>query len=227
MIENMEDLQYTIIRSGRKTVALILQPDGSLLVRAPTRMPARDIAAFVDARSAWVVQTLARMAALPPPPAPLVIKTGAVLPWLGETLTLSVGPYPKCKQDGAQLFLPEQSPAKALETWCRREARAHLTERVAHFSTLMGVCSTGLKITGATTRWGSCTGRNSLNFTFRLLHCPPELVDYVVVHELAHIRQKNHSPAFWAVVEGAMPDYPARQAALKARQGVMNLIEKE
>lgn len=220
----MEQLQYTLFRSKRKTIALLVQPDGSLVVRAPARMAARDIEAFVTARAPWVAAARARMAAQAAHFPPLQMETGAELPWLDRTLTLNLEPRRGALREGEMLRLPEIDPATALEAWCRREARTYLTGRVEALSPVLSVAPTGLKITGARTRWGSCTGRDSLNFTWRLLLCPPEQVDYVVVHELAHIRQKNHSPAFWAVVEAALPDYRTRQAGLKARRGVMDLL---
>lgn len=90
-----------------------------------------------------------------------------------------------------------------------------IPKRVAFYAKIMGVQPTGIKITSAKTRFGSCSGKNSLCFSWRLMLYPPEAVDYVVVHELAHIREKNHSPAFYAVVAAVLPDYKAREQLLK------------
>lgn len=90
-----------------------------------------------------------------------------------------------------------------------------IPKRVAFYAKVMGVQPTGIKITSAKTRFGSCSGKNSLCFSWRLMLYPPEAVDYVVVHELAHIREKNHSPAFYAVVAAVLPDYKAREQLLK------------
>ncbi len=97
----------------------------------------------------------------------------------------------------------------------RARAAAEIPERVAHFAKIMHVQPTGIKITSAKTRFGSCSGKNSLCFSWRLMLYPPEAVDYVVVHELAHIQEKNHSPAFYAVVAAVLPDYKAREQLLK------------
>ncbi len=94
-------------------------------------------------------------------------------------------------------------------------AKAEIPKRVAYFAKVMGVQPTGIKITSAKTRFGSCSGKNSLCFSWRLMLYPPDAVDYVVVHELAHIREKNHSPAFYAVVASVLPDYKAREQLLK------------
>ena len=94
-------------------------------------------------------------------------------------------------------------------------AEETIPQRVAFYAKIMGVQPSGIKITSAKTRFGSCSGKNSLCFSWRLMLYPPEAVDYVVVHELAHIREKNHSPAFYAVVAAVLPDYKAREQLLK------------
>ncbi len=90
-----------------------------------------------------------------------------------------------------------------------------LPQKVAYYSRIMGVTPTGVKITSAKKRFGSCSGQNSLCFSWRLMQYPPEAVDYVVVHELAHIRHHNHSAAFYALVEKYMPDYREREKLLR------------
>ncbi len=99
----------------------------------------------------------------------------------------------------------------------RARAAETIPKRVAFYAKIMGVQPSGIKITSAKTRFGSCSGKNSLCFSWRLMLYPPEAVDYVVVHELAHIREKNHSPAFYAVVAAVLPDYKAREQLLKLK----------
>lgn len=96
-----------------------------------------------------------------------------------------------------------------------RKAVDILPGRVAYYAPLLGVTPTGITITGARTRWGSCSGKNRLSFSWRLMRYPPEAIDYVVVHELAHIRHHDHSPAFYALIESVMPDHRARRALLR------------
>jgi len=100
----------------------------------------------------------------------------------------------------------------------RAIARDILTERVMYFARLIGVRPAGIKITGAKTRWGSCSGKNNVNFSWRLVMADAVAVDYVVVHELAHIKEHNHSPRFWDIVKRILPDYKARQKQLKLTQ---------
>ena len=117
------------------------------------------------------------------------------------------------KQQNRRLAHPEPTgeERKALLA----QAREYLPMRVDYWSGIMGLTPTGLKITSARTRFGSCSGKNSICFSWRLMQYPPEAIDYVVVHELAHIRHHNHSPAFYALIERYIPDWRERMKLLK------------
>jgi predicted metal-dependent hydrolase len=97
----------------------------------------------------------------------------------------------------------------------KNQALLLLQGRCAEFAGIMGVAYGNIRVNKAKTRWGSCTAKGDINFTYRLLFVPQELIDYVVVHELAHLKEMNHSPRFWAVVQSVMPDYKERRKQLK------------
>jgi predicted metal-dependent hydrolase len=103
----------------------------------------------------------------------------------------------------------------AEEDALRQQAQAYLPGRVAYYGALMNLRPEGVKITGAKTRFGSCSAKNRLCFSFYLMLCPPEAADLVVVHELAHLRHKNHGPAFYALLASVLPDYRERKKLLK------------
>ena len=105
-------------------------------------------------------------------------------------------------------------PDPTLEAQCRARAQEILPARVAHFAAIMGVAPRRVRVSAAQTRWGSCSSKGCLNFSWRLMLADDEVIDYVVVHELAHLREMNHSPCFWAVVAQVMPDYKRRQKQL-------------
>ena len=107
----------------------------------------------------------------------------------------------------------EQDPA--LERWYREQARKRIGRRVMYFARQMGVTYGRISIRAARTRWGSCSADGNLNFHWKLVLMPPEILDYVVVHELAHRKEMNHSQRFWAEVERILPDYKARRKWLK------------
>ena len=109
-----------------------------------------------------------------------------------------------------------EDAAAVFEAWYRAQAREGISLRAAFFAGLYGFEYHSIRITGARTRWGSCGSKGTLNFSWRLMMAPPAVVEYVVVHELCHLRQHNHSKAFWALVESILPDYKQRQKWLKA-----------
>ena len=113
----------------------------------------------------------------------------------------------------------EQNPA--LEAQYRKGARRRITERAAYFAEKMGVDYGRIAIKAAKTRWGSCSARGNLNFHWKLILMPPAILDYVVVHELAHRIEMNHSPRFWAQVERILPDYRERRRWLKENGGLI------
>lgn len=172
----MERLSYTLVRSRRKTLALQVKPDGSLIIRAPLRFPNAAIEKFLAQHEGWAqekqAEALARREARPAPTA----------------------------EERAALFA---------------RARSEIPPIAARYARLMDVEPAGIKITGAEHRFGSCSCKNSLCFSYRLVTYPPEAVEYVVVHELAHIREKNHSKDFYAVVAAVLPDYKQREKLLR------------
>ena len=113
----------------------------------------------------------------------------------------------------------EQNPA--LEVQYRKEARRRITERAAYFAEKMGVDYGRIAIKAAKTRWGSCSAQGNLNFHWKLVLMPPAILDYVVVHELAHRIEMNHSPRFWAQVERILPDYRERRRWIKENGGLI------
>lgn len=110
--------------------------------------------------------------------------------------------------------IPPEPTEEELEA-CIRRARELIPQRVAHYSRLMGLTPAGIRITGAEKRFGSCSGKDRLCFSWRLIRYPPEAIDYVVVHELAHIRYKNHGRDFYALIASVLPDYRQREALLR------------
>jgi predicted metal-dependent hydrolase len=107
--------------------------------------------------------------------------------------------------------------------WYREQARGVLEQRVAWCARQYGLAAKGVRITSARTRWGSCSSRGTLNFTWRLVMAPLEIIDYVVIHELAHLKEKNHSPAFWQLVERMLPDFRWRRDWLKKNGHILAL----
>ena len=178
----MEKAQIRIIRSKRKTVALEIRPDLSVLVRAPYWMADWQIRKFVDEKSDWLYAHLREM-------------------------------EQKQKLEAAR---PKAAPLNPGELqMLADEALRVIPERVRFYAPVVGVTYGRITIRNQRTRWGSCSAKGNLNFNCLLMLTPPEVLDYVVVHELAHIRHKNHGEAFYQLIASVLPDYKERIKLLK------------
>lgn len=211
---------YRLVRSKRRTLAIHLTPSGEVEVRAPLRLSKEIIEGFLAQKQAWLAEKTAHLAALAESRAAFSRLGPAVLPLLGRDYLVREGGGRGATFDGEAFLLPkgEGFPLGAVEALYRRLAASTLRPLVDRWAGQMGLCPTAVRITGATTRWGSCSGKNSLNFSWRLMLAPLPAVEYVVVHELAHIREHNHSLQFWALVGEMLPDYPAQKALLRKVQ---------
>jgi predicted metal-dependent hydrolase len=215
-------VEYTLKRSGkRRTIGLRIDDDG-LTVSMPLRASERWLSGVLQERAEWIVKTLAGWQSRKPDP--ISWEDGAAIPFLGEDLALRVvpslfGSAPMLR--GRQLFIhvadvgSHASIEQAVTRWLRQEAEVLFRERVAHFATVLGAAPSELKLSSARTQWGSCTASGTVHLNWQLVKLPLRLVDYVIVHELAHLRELNHSPAFWAVVKTACPDFKKRRAELR------------
>ena len=215
---NMPIEASQIVRSKRKTIALIVKPDGSLIVRAPLRTPDGIIQEFIQRNTGWVTRKQAEaLAALPPAPRQYV--AGELFLYLGN-------PYPLFIAQGQQpplLFdesfkLADAAQSKAslmFERWYRTQAKMIINERVDVYARQYNFQYKRIGITSARTRWGSCSANGSLNFSWRLMMAPIEAIDYVIIHELVHTVVHNHSRQFWDKVARIMPDYQERRKWLR------------
>lgn len=208
-------MTYTIVRSKRKSLAVCVDREGEVLVRAPLGVPKAEIARFVERESDWIAEKSALFKERAARRREFRIEIGSTAPFLGREYPVLAGEKAAFTGD-AFLLCPDREVKPQLTALYRALALPYLTERTAFYGERIGVIPSGVRITGAKTRFGSCSGKNSLCFTWRLMLAEPELIDYVAVHELCHIRQHNHSPLFWAEVEAALPDYQERERRLKA-----------
>ena len=221
---------WRLVRARRRSIGMTVGPEG-LVVRAPGWVPLREIEAALHEKAGWILAKLQLMrerAALPAA-APQVWGHGAELPFLGRkrVLCLAGHPPPPALQEGEVPGGPEplhlQLPSgagvaqvrEAAEAWLQQQARAWFTGRLDHFAPRLGVRWQRLSLSSARTRWGSASRDGHIRLNWSLIQLPPAQIDYVVVHELAHLREMNHSPRFWDVVAEVMPDWPAQRQALR------------
>ena len=209
---------YQIIRSKRKTLALVVKPDGTVLVRAPLRASKAVIEEFVEKNRGWIEKHRAKALAYLRP-APRQYVRGETFQYLGTTYPLEIreGQTEPLRLDGSfQLAVSQQSDAASVfERWYRGQARQVLTARVEFFAHQYDFHYKGIRITSASTHWGSCNATGSLSFTWRLVQAPLAVVDYVVVHELVHTVFHDHSKQFWHRVGTVMPEYKEHRRWLR------------
>ncbi len=207
-------MEYTVVRSRRKSLAVCVNREGEVLVRAPLRVSNAEIARFVEQEAGWIAEKSALLRERAARRREFRIEIGSTAPFLGREYPVLAGES-AAFTGSAFLVRPDREVKPQLAALYRALALPYLRERTAFFAEKVGAAPTGVRITGAKARFGSCSGKNALCFAWRLMLADPELVDYVAVHELCHIRQHNHSPLFWAEVEAVLPDYRDRERRLK------------
>lgn len=176
-------MDYHLIRSARKTIAIEVRKDGSVIVRAPQRCSRGVIEGILKEKQDWILRK---------------------------------------KKESEERAQEQEKKRRELPAWSEADeqrarllARHVLTQKTKDYAALMQVTYGKLTIRDQKTRWGSCSSKGNLNFNWRLILAPEAVLDYVVVHELAHRLEMNHSPAFWKIVEQVLPDYQERRRWLK------------
>lgn len=229
-------VSFRLERSRRKSIGFLVGADG-LVVRAPNWVPLREVDAAVQEKGGWIVAKLQQFKERQTEQFQKAIewRHGAEVPFLGRTVQLCVLERGVGRVHGQDLapeqVLPVTVPPgasvtqvrDAAQVWLKRQAKALFEARLHHFAPLLGVRWQKLSLSSASTRWGSARTDGHIRLNWRLIHLPISQIDYVVVHELAHLREMNHSPRFWETVGEVMPDYAERRKAL--RQAPVGLNE--
>ncbi|MBM3397034.1 MAG: M48 family metallopeptidase [Betaproteobacteria bacterium] len=229
-------VSFRFERSRRKSIGFMVGADG-LVVRAPNWVTLREVDAAVQEKGAWIVAKLQQFKERQTGSLQQAIEWqhGAEIPYLGCTVQLCVLERGVGRVQGQDLppeqVLPVTVPPgastsqvrDAAQVWLKKQARTLFEERLQHFAPLLGVRWQKLSLSSASTRWGSARTDGHIRLNWRLIHLPLSQIDYVVVHELAHLREMNHGPRFWEVVGEVMPDYTQRRKAL--RQSPVGLDE--
>lgn len=172
-----------VVYSNRKSVAIQIKPDGTVVLRAPYGVPKRELNRILEEKRSWIEVHLQEIK----------------------------------EREAEQKALPKFSMQEIKEL--ANKALAYIPERVKYYAPIVGVNYTRITIRNQKTRWGSCSSKGGLNFNCLLMLTPPEVIDYVVVHELCHRKEMNHSKAFWAEVEKVLPDYKSAKRWLRENGG--------
>jgi len=228
-------IDYKLSRGRRKTIGMSVGPDG-LDVRAPRWASIGSVETVLLEKADWILRKLQEMQERHKHMQSTVIqwRDGALIPFMGEPIKLKLDASHLFKDAGGrleqttneieQIRLLKISVAQnasepqirdAVQAWLMQQAKQLFIERLDHFAPLLGVQWRKLSLSNASTRWGSATSDGSIRLNWRLVHFKLEVIDYVVVHELSHLRVMDHSPMFWETVRHVVPDYAQRRAQLK------------
>lgn len=209
-----QTLAYRLKRSERRSIGLKITREG-LTVTLPLRLPEQEAERAIRQKLDWILGKLALQTAQPPGTS---FTHGSTVLWQGEPKILHTGGT-RTRIDGAELHLvagdQHDHIAAALARFYQRTARTYFTERIGLWSQRMGLVPNRVALSSARGRWGSCTSSGSLRLNWRLMQAPPAVIDYVVIHELAHLAELNHSPRFWAIVEAHCPAWVMHRDWLK------------
>jgi len=224
-------VDYTLIRTNRKTVAIHVNQDATVEVRAPLRAAKAEIDRMVASKLDWIRKHQSIRAARTEQKAAFSLRYGDTALFQGKPYPIEARPGNRAGFDGQRFYLPPGLPPEEIKRLMIRTyrliAKNVLTDKAMAFGRRMGVAPAAVKINGAKTRWGSCSAKGSINFCWRLIMADEDTIGYVVVHELAHIREQNHSERFWALVAAVFPDYKARRERLKELQRRLNVEDWE
>lgn len=227
-------VDYELLRSRRRTMTFSVSAAG-LSVRAPFGMPQHTIEASVQEKGRWIVRKLGGMQQREAQVVALKMDWlhGATLDYFGQPMQVVVSPQAEstkliqARQTSDSIDMPilqiavpinasEKKIRDNTKKWLVEQAMQHYTARMNHYAPLLGVKWRSLNLSSANTRWGSAKADGSIRLHWRLIQFDASVIDYVVAHELSHLRELNHSPRFWATLASVMPDYEVAQRKLKA-----------
>ena len=218
------NFDYELLRSKRKTISISITKELKVIIRAPIFMKDMDIEIFLIKHQIWIEKNLEKMKNRIEVKQSFSFLDGEEIIYFGHKyfITTHSAANPVCI-DGELMVISDKiiNREAAVIKFLKQKANEYLIQRADYYSNIIKVVPPGVKITSAKTRWGSCSGKNNICFSYRVMCLPPQIIDYIVVHELAHIKQHNHSKKFYNEVLKYLPDYKQRVLDLKKFQKQM------
>jgi len=223
--ESGDLIEFEVVYSRRRTMAIKIDANGDIKIYAPKGTSHTTIGDMVSSKTDWIIKNLHEIKSARAQEVKREYIDGEYFTYLGKDYPLQLKVNPEINKMTVKLsegrFLVETPVADAavirggLEAWYRFMAAGHINARLDHYQSLLDVSPSRVTIRNQKTRWGSCSSKGSLNFNWRLMIAPAEVIDYVVIHELCHLIHPNHSKKFWNQVSAILPDYRVRKEWLK------------
>ncbi|MDE6059185.1 MAG: M48 family metallopeptidase [Clostridia bacterium] len=209
-------MNVVIVRGRRKTLSVSVNRDAEVVVRAPLYIKDEEINRFIEKHQSWIRSRLALIEKNK-----LNLADGACISLFGREYTLACG---RAAVKSGFVYLPKEDREKALIGLLKSFVKKEMKERTAKIAEENGFCYATVRISSARGRWGSCSKKGNISYSFRVAFLPSDIVDYIVVHELCHTRHFNHGVKFWQEVERIIHDYKLRRKRLKEHSNIMNWL---
>lgn len=219
------NIEFEVTYSKRKTITILVAASGKVSVRAPHNLTQEMVVNRVKGKAKWIIKKLNEVKDIHPLPAEKEFISGELFMYLGSNYPLLLDideelTKPVVRLLGGRFIV--QTPAwdkkiisDAMECWYRNKAREQISERIEYYQPWINAKPNRVTIKNQKKRWGSCSSRGNLNFNWRIIMAPAEVIDYVVVHEMCHLIHLNHSRNFWELVASILPDYKDRKGWLR------------
>ncbi len=209
-----------IIRSDRKSYSIVIKRDGLVIVRVPNRANKKEIDSVINQKSNWILKKLQDIEKNKKQIHIRKFTTGEIFKCLDQDyeLILLDDSIHAFRNDGKKLYLNKEFHKQAKQfiiNWYKFKAYEYMVPKTQEFAKKLNINYNQIKISNAKTKWGSCSNLKNLNYSWRLIIAPPQVVDYVIVHELSHLLEMNHSKRFWNVVSSIKPNYQIYKTWLK------------
>lgn len=211
-----------IIKSKRKSISLIIKNGGEFVVRAPINCSNKKIEEFIKQKSKWIIEK--RQAQIACLLQPLNVLDGEKIYILGKEYLISLSEYSRVKIKENSLSIPSENSKEKLITFLKKQAKKYFQIKTNDIAEKFGFKFEKISISSAKTCWGSCSAKNNIHFTYKLIMCPEEVVEYIIIHELCHTKEKNHSKKFWLLVENCCPKYKSHEKWLKDNRSIVYII---
>ncbi len=211
-----------IVRTNRKTLSLIINNKGDLIVRAPLNYSDSAIFDFINAKATWIIKK--RTEYLNNITKPLSFENDATITLLGRTYTIILTDKKSVKIVDGRILIPTENSKARFITFLKRSLKKIIEDKIKKINEIYNFKYTSISISSAKTNWGSCSGTNRLHFTYKLMLCPEQVIDYIIIHELVHTIVKNHSKNFWRNVKKIYPYYKECERWLKENRAIVELI---
>ena len=217
-------IKYRTVRTGRKTLGINIDPEKGVIVRSPKSLSDNKIEDTIRKKASWILEKLDRVKEIKPKPTPKEYLSGEKILYIGRRYRIQVEPANrssvKLYQGRFYLNYPKgkdriKSIKPALEDWYRWHAKRKFIQRINKYKKTLGVEPNNVVIKSQKKRWGSCSSKNNLNLNYRLIMAPMSVIDYIIVHELTHLKYPDHSKDFWNLLETVIPDYEDKQEWLR------------